>query len=350
MGSVYQASNFVHDGDQIDLSKSQTISCQVHGSSIDAYQLIISVLSTNAVYYDSTKVTLSPVLWDKDILKISLPITGVSGNFKYTVTCWSGTSSAISRDVPICIYRDPTIQLIVPLIINTKSYDFTALYNQPSSLTIKGYQYILYDSNFNIIKAQSKGMIYNASLSCSIDGLINGNDYYIECQVTNSNDLMNTSGLIKFTVTYDTFGLTTQLNTTILPDESAILVSFGHAIQIIGNYTGNIQYVPNYLITGNYGLQILDSNSNISFKVKIPPKFQYTMNWDATGFISGIIVSFDNGAYTLSYDGQKFIMQNSGVKVVGLPITLSGVYLFAMRSLDMSIIQDGKVLQNLNYN
>jgi hypothetical protein len=349
--SVYQPSYLFPDGDELDLSLNQNFSCQVNGSIIDSYELIIRNITTNAILFDSGVTLLNPVLYDKSTLNIYIPanLLIITGNIKYTITCFSAGVSAISREVPFYSNTNPALELLVPPIITTKSYTFTSVYSQLQGVPISSYQYILYDGNGNVI--QTSDTFYNASLTYEFDGLISGNNYFIQCTVVNANNFTSYSGLINFAVNYGTFGLTTQVTTTVLNDQSAIAVNFGNAIQIIGNKIGNVSYVSNFLINGNYGLQLIDNNASVSFNIKIPSLFQYYMLFNPVGFVSGTIVSFDNGAYTLSYDGQKFIMQNAGAIAIGLPMVLNtGIYMIAIRSLDISIFQNSQLLQNLNYN
>jgi len=349
--SVYQPSYLFPDGDELDLSLNQNFSCQVNGSIIDSYELIIRNITTNAILFDSGVTLLSPVLYDKSTLNIYIPanLTQVTGNIKYTITCFSAGVSAISREVPFYSNTNPVIELLVPPTITTKSYTFTAVYSQLQGVPISSYQFVLYDGNGNVI--QSSDVIYNSSLTYEFDGLISNNNYFIQCMIINANNFTSYSGLINFSVNYGMFGLTTQVTTTVLNDQSAIAINFGNAIQIIGNQTGTVSYVPNFIISGNYGLQLVDNNASVSFSVNIPSLFQYYMLFNPVGFVSGTIVSFDNGAYTLAYDGQKFIMQNAGAVAIGLPMVLNtGIYMIAIRSLDISIFQNGQLLQNLNYN
>jgi hypothetical protein len=347
--SIYVPTFLNPDGESIDLGLDQIFSCQVNGSMVNQFELIIYEL-TNTVLYDSGIVMMGETLGNGETLNIILPMGSVAihGDLKYTIMYSDGTTAVTSRQAALSSYSNSTIELPVPAVIGTKSYTFVSTYYQSQAIGVNNYQYFLYDyTGSNVI--DSSGIISNSSLSYMFDGLISGNSYYVECIIVNDLEYSTDSGLLGFSVQYDMFGMTPAVSTTILQSQSAIEVDFGNAVQIIGNWVGGVTFVPNYLIPNNYGLRLADVNSSVTFKVPIPALFQYHTFWNPMGFTKGTILSFDNGAYSLSYDGTKFIMQNAGAVIEGMPITLNGIYLIAVRSLSISIFQNNVLLQNLNY-
>lgn len=377
------------DSYAIDMSKDQVFSCQVQGSLIDAYDLIIKDLSNNTLY-DSTKVTLNPVLYDKDTLNITIPANSIStkGQIKFTIATYSGSSNAISREIPFYNSSTPSATLAITSPITTKKINLQTIYTQAENVQVQSYQYFLYDSTGTTIIEQSD-LIFSGKLQYSFDGLIDATSYQTQCIITNSYSQTVDTGKITFNVDYLQPNINLIPTATVNSDLSAIELVIGKVVQNIGLSTGTTTYVDNFLVPGNTGLQLLDNTSMVYWNVDISNIFTITFDWETNGFINGKIIKLedDSGNYleigynpstdVSSWDSETIIDTNisldltkafddtadgaiflnnifslstfyldvNGTVIEGIPIHLnSDVYVFGIRNQELIIQQSNQIV------
>ena len=348
MGTVYQSIYNQPDSYAIDMANNQVFSCKVQGSSIDAYQLVIKTLA-NVTKYDSTKVTLSPVLYNDDTLNIT--VTGGSvtekGQLKYTIKTFSGTNSATTREITFYSATTPTATLTITSPVANKQVDLTTVYTQSQSVPVQSYQYFLYDDAGTTVLDQSD-LIYSGKLQYSFDGLLDLTTYKARCLIINSYLQTADTGLIEFEVDY------LQPNINIVPtaevdeDLSAIKLGIGEVVQNIGSSTGTIAYIEDFLIVGNTGLQLNSVTDTAFWNMDIPVTFSSTHNWVANGFVSGKIIDFvdDSSNYLeIGYDGTNFYLDINGDVISGSVLALnSDVYVFGILNQKVVICQSNIII------
>ena len=351
MGTIYQSVYLTPDSIAIDMTKDQVFSCQVQGSSVDSYQLIIKDLA-NTVLYDSTKISLSSVLYDKDTLNITVLANTITttGQLKYTITTFSGTNSATTREVSFYNYATPTATLSITSPVANKQINLTTTYSQTQSVPVQSYQYFLYDSTGTTILQQSD-IIYNAKLQYSFDGLLNSTTYQAQCIITNAYSQIADTGKISFNVSYSQPNINLVPLTTINSDLSAVTINIGQAIQNIGSSTGTLTYIDDFLTLGNTGLQLLDNTSTAYWSVNIPTVFTGTFYFYPNGFTSGKITRLEDNSgnyFEIGYNGSSFYVNINGYIVNGKTLALnSNPYVLGIKNSELIIQQSNVILDDV---
>lgn len=322
----------------IDSATPNTFSARVNGTKISKYQLLIYKMD-NTLVYDSTVITLSPVLYDKDTIYITVPILSKNGyELKWLLNTWEETTSATytsSRETPFYSYSTPiAVFNTIPSPVTTKSYTFTIAYSQAESIPLKKWKMILKDSNGNII--EDTDYSYKASISYEFDGLANGEIYTVESEIESQVGVVTNTGGYGFTVSYSAPSSNITANATLLESSSAIDVDWANAIQVLGNTTGTTSFVDNFVFSGNHGYEI-KAPGTIYWDVNIPDEFTCTF-WIAlpTGF-NGAFCQLDS-TYELGYSGGRFYYSIDGIVEIFIPTTITGkVFLIAIRPTNIYI-------------
>jgi hypothetical protein len=297
------------------MSINQNFTAQVNGVVITDYQLKIYNNSTNVLLYDSTKITLNPYLYDKDTLSHIVPANSVLNGLelKWTLQVWSNTETVISKEVYFVSYGIPTFTLDMPEAISVKTYNFVATYNHPQNVSIKKFQFKLYDSNNNILG--TSGDIYSANTKYNFKDIsfINGNTYKVESIAEDINGVIVSSGIKTFTVTYPQPSLNIFPSTEIDYKTSGVKVKWGVAKQINGIINGTVSYGDFTKYSKTKGVTI-SSNSNVSYYTDIPKTFTAKFFIKFSANFSGIFCElFDR--YKIGYDREnlRFYFENGDI-------------------------------------
>jgi hypothetical protein len=343
----------IPDGIGIDFSLDQDFTSQVNGSKIVYYQDIIYKVSDNLVLHDSTKIAISPAIYNGDTLINT--VTGgtitFKGFVKWTRTVWDDlTNFATTREVGFYSATTPTAILTIASPVANKQVDLQTAYNQAENVPVQSYIYYLYNSTGTTILQQSE-VIYDEKLQYSFDGLVDGTTYQAQCIITNTYLQTVDSGKVVFSVNYLSPNINIVPTVVVNSDLGAVEIGIGQVIQNIGSSTGSIAYINNYLIPNNTGLQLLDSGSTVYWDVDIPADFTLTFDWNSNGFVSGDIVKLeddDGNYYKISYDGNKFVLDLNGVITNGSNVALNGfVYVFGLLSQELYIYQNNVLVDYL---
>lgn len=321
----------------IDMATNQDFSCQVNGTVITDYQIIIYKVSDNTVLYDSTKLHLTTSLYDKETLTHTITGGTVTyrGACKWTIKTYSSALYTTTTETLFYNQTTPTLTFSPSSTITSKLCDFTATYAQTESIALKRFKFIWADSAS--VEIEDSDWIYSANIHYEFDGFTNGTSYKVKCITEDQLGIIVDSGYKDFTVSYTPPSLTISPTVTLLADKSAIKIEWSNVTQILGVVSGTSSYVDDFLVTNNHGLQ-LDASSSIEFTLDIPEEFTTTIVYqpDAT-FTSGIMVRLGTD-YDIGYDGTRFYFNNGGTAVYGIPITLPTTpFLIAIRSQDVLI-------------
>lgn len=325
---IYLSTNMAPKNSTINPTVSNVFSATMNGSIITAYRIYIYNNDTGTQLYDTTKVTLGTSLYDKSTLNVTIPANSISANqnCKWTLTVYDNASnSTLTGEVFFKSYGVAIITMTIPSSVTSQTYTPIATYSHPQSIAIKKFKFILYDSSSIILK--DSGYIFSANLTYVFDGFINGSIYSIECIVTDQNDIVSSSGIKTFTVSYSPPSISIIPNASVFPDLGAVQVVWGQAIQIVGTVTGTSSYSNNFIRNNNKSLQI-DSSSNISYTINIPLQFNLKFKiLFSTGF-TGVFCSLGNNDYQIGYDGTRFYFNNKGITVYGLITSLPTVPIY----------------------
>lgn len=186
-----------------DATKTNTITFVViGGAQVIGNRLIISDNRTGEQVYNQIQSTMKlEHTIAANILK--------NGNYYnaviYTIDN-SNNESAASIAVPFYCYSEPVLTINnIPTsqTIENGTYTFSGTYMQQENEILNSYQYILYDSNRDILSKSD--LIYyetDNSLAYTFVGMSNDTSYYIELKGQTVNGTEITSGLKYFTVRY----------------------------------------------------------------------------------------------------------------------------------------------------
>ena len=174
----------------------------IGGAQVVGNRIVISDNQTGNVVYNNIVNTMK--------LAHTIPANTLSNGGYYNVVIYtidnSANESAPSTPVPFYCYSQPTLTITnIPATetIGNGTYKFQGNYLQTESEQLNSYQFILYDSNKDIL--DKSDIIYyqsNNSLAYTFVGMDNDTSYYVELKGQTVNSTEITSGLMYFTVRY----------------------------------------------------------------------------------------------------------------------------------------------------
>lgn len=217
--------------------------------------------------------------------------------------------------------------------ITSQSFTFKPEYVHPQGVMISNF--IAYISSFedNTLPEDS-GVQENIKLEWTFDGLLSGNTYSVKFIITTKVGQVYETEWVQFPVEYSTADIGIVPEVTNNPELSSVDLGWSGIVQITGELQGNIDYLQNYGIEGNYGLELKDdtsvvfNNLNIQ-KGSMPPIFWWTPN--STGF-TGPIMRCENTTTNeyieIGYNGISFYRNINGIEFDNAPSTLNTDYVY----------------------
>lgn len=340
---IYSANYLVPENVAINATINNVFSWQTNvtgGDTQVAYQVFIYRNDTNALVYDSSKVTSSSN--SHTIVSDTLSNTSLY-DYKWFVRTWKDLT--IYSDSDWVLFKCNSNQIVsftVPAIVDKQVYNFTATYSQSESVKMKFYRFLLYDnaSTPNII--EDTGLLYSATptISYNLSGLIDGESYNIKLQTISQNDISIETGLNLFSVAYNYPPTSGYIEVTADNTIAAIKLSWENIKIVNGYVNGSYSYVP-----GKFNLGInINANSNlyyneiygedftISFWVKLDP-----------GFIGKIVELTSNNDITktmeIGFDGNRFYYKQNYRNTAGQITTLpSDYFLIGIKSSEFIVV------------
>ncbi len=176
----------------------------IGGAQVIGNRIVISDNQTGNTVYDNRITSMK--------LAQTIPANTLTNGGYYNVVVYtidSGSNySQPSVPVPFYCYSQPNLTISnIPSseTIENGTYSFQGNYSQIEGEALNSYQFILYDSNKNIL-SQSDIIYYTAdgSLNYTFVGMSNDTSYYVELKGQTVNNTLLTSGLLYFTVRYKT--------------------------------------------------------------------------------------------------------------------------------------------------
>lgn len=187
----------------------------IGGAQVTGNRVVITNNKTGNVVYEKITATMK--------LAVTIPANTLSNNNYYNVVIYTidnaNNQSNPSTPVPFYCYSQPTLTITnIPATetIGNGTYAFQGNYLQSEGEQLNSYQFILYDSNKNILDRSD--IIYyqsNSSLAYTFVGMDNDTSYYVELKGQTVNNTEITSGLMYFTVRYTqpaTFAIVDLIN------------------------------------------------------------------------------------------------------------------------------------------
>lgn len=282
----------------IDASVANEFRCQINGSSPTIkYQLkIMQNNATSTVVYDSGLVSLTTPLYPTDYtgavneLVVAVPANQMTnGNeYKWSIASyWTNTDYYESYENVFKAYKKPTLTLdTIPSPITTKDYTFSATFTQAQGVQVErfGWQLSEKGSDIYLVDTITTGNIYSNDIKLYYDGLFSGTNYEIRVVCWDYNGVFLDSGVIDFTVSYETSSIEGLVSATVT-DDSGVLVEWSNINIITGTLTPStppVEYVNDDFVNSN--------------TIKLDGKTLTYTN------INGETIDFDNNyAYAISF-------------------------------------------------
>jgi hypothetical protein len=293
------------------------------------YRIKIYNVLNNALLYDSTKITLSTILYATEELIMEIPITAsLAGNssLKYTVEVWNGANSAISREIPFFNLSSPTLDLVVPPIVDSQFFEFQATLTQSQGVEASRFKYTLLDENEE--ELDNSGWVYNSSLRHTFSNFLDDTIYNVKCECYDAFESYATTGNVSFIVDYQEPSMTFKPSVREIKSISAIELKWANAYSLEGDAIGTYSFLDNYVEFENNALS-LDSDSKISWaNVKTNKDFVYSFLFQPpSSSFSGVITRLTNTEtlefLEIGYDGQRFYKSQNGVEKVNADFAIS---------------------------
>ncbi len=298
-------------GVSINATVDNVFSWQSQGEPQTDYQLKIYLISNDSLVYDSTKLTSTSS-------SHTVPADSLLNDkqYKWVVEIFGATGSAVSDYVFLKTHSTPVVSLTVDPTLTVQSYLFVASYSQAENISIKQFKFILYDSVDNII--EDTGWIYNFTPAYTVDGLLNGGQYQIECQVIDQNNMQATSGKQTFAVEYALPESPRSIQVKALDDEGNIEVNWGNLKQVTPIVTGTSSYVDSKF---NKGL-LLEEDAYITYSEVVPEYFTFPWFTAVSFGYDGILLEMDDGDFVFGYENNAFYIINQNIKFMSETVLL----------------------------
>ena len=310
----------------VDATSTVTFYCDIRGTLCTKYAIYIYDVATSTLKYSSTQ-TLSSVLYDGDRLNINVNMATVGGADSYywfVRLYWTSTDytasdykTFIASTPPTCIFA-PNI----PSTITTPSYTFISSYDQAEGIGVKYYQTNVYDGSYDGTTNPSAHLIgtsgvieeYPNNIRYTFNGLVSRQSYKVQTVGMTQGGVEFATPLTSFDVAYIVPTTLANPNAVQNPD-SSVSITWPNIVSIEGTTDGVVAYEPNFVYTGNYGLN-MDTGAYVEFVVDFSPPF--TAHWlvksptDFTGVFG--VISDSAGMYyaSLGYDGTRFYLDIDG--------------------------------------
>jgi hypothetical protein len=301
------------------------------------YNLHVHKILDNTQVYTSTLTTSATA---QHTIPSGSLIAGT--DYKWSVDSYYDSINYVSSDWQIIYARGNPTCTLSSTPYNQQSFEFNFLYDHPNSVYCKNYRVYLYEGSTIIDDSDDiypDTLIATAAtpISYTVEGMLSGHSYSVQCVVTTQENLEIDSGLINFTVTYDYLTALPSLTVTPLNDEAAIQLDWVNLVQILGSVIGEYEFLgstnkyihlePDTTLTYSSGITIPELFTQI-FKIQLP-----------TGF-TGDFIRYDNN-YKIGYNGTKFYYQRGYRITAGLPQTLpSGWFTVVVLPKKIIIISD----------
>ncbi len=215
--------------------------------------------SNNDTIVPAFENNLSPYYWTIEFWN---KIDAEENNLATTISCEEAFYANTTPEVKIQYkksnetdYSDFSTDEI-STVFTANKYTFKATYSQEENIPVKRYGWRItdIDSGEILLDTISHNQIYGMAenILCTYDGFLNGRNYSVEVCVETQNNIIVSSSLFSFSVSYQTTFLTNDFTTENLPKEAAILNSWSEAKAIEGKSSLETDvYIDSYPVVGN---------------------------------------------------------------------------------------------------
>lgn len=252
---------------------------------------------------------------------------------------------AVSEQIPFDAYDAPTLTL-ESVTITQQSYTFKPTYYHPQGVMIQNFRALMRNGgaitraapvNPTSEEEQDSGLQENVRLEWTFDGLLSGNVYLVKFIVTTKTDQVIETDWVNFPVDYPTPDLGVAPEATNHPEIASVILEWAGIVQIVGDNHGEMEFVENFGVEGNWGLKMEPyaylTFSNLDIRLgSSPPMFW----WQPTNNeFSGVIMRTENsltGDYIeVGYNGTNFYKVVNGITFNNAPMEIrtTNIYFIA---------------------
>lgn len=189
----------------MDAGYDQLITFEVYGGSqYTGYEVEIYNNETNVLHYSSARSTYS----NQFNIEANTLANGTDYRFRVR-TSLDDDYSEYSDFMLLKCYTKPvcTINNLKidgdRRVVNAQNYTFEGSYFQAENVSIKTYQYLLYDQYKNLIQEFNEVFTKENTINQRVEGFTPNTEYYVELICVDQFDLKVTSGIIHFYVDYE---------------------------------------------------------------------------------------------------------------------------------------------------
>lgn len=195
--------------------------------------------------------------------------------------------------------------------ITDRKYQFLGSYRQNENIAVQYYIFNLYSGDSLI---DTTGQIFSADFRYEFDGFASGQEYGIEFICMNQDFVEVTTGIKKFSVSYQAPNIDSAPTIEVLCDKDAVSVSWNAGNQSIPETIGDYRIIENFPFIGTNSVE-LDSGAQITYKEisEVPiyideTNFTVLMSTNFDDAFSGKIISLsgDSAEYYVSLEGNTF--------------------------------------------
>lgn len=255
----------------------------------------------------------------------------------------------ISEQVTFGAYNLPEITL-ESAVIDKQSYVFAPVYSHPQGVMVNNWTATIRTDNSD--DYDTSGTVYRSKIEYEYDGLMSGMTYYVRFDIETNVGQKVTTGYVSFDVSYPTPEI--DIVPTAENDEynACMHVNWGGLVNIIGEVSGDYDYVEPFSFIGNKGLGLAPGatltfhNLNIE-KWAMPPRFWWSPSGD--NFEKGEVIMQARNSKTgdmleVGYNGTNFYKKIGNVVVNNAYMTISSnlVYLIGFDGEDLVTLVVGE--------
>ena len=255
---ILKPSNISPDNHTFPSSELIDITWTNNGDTMVAFEVIIKNNSDQTQVYDSGKISnYTP----RHIVPANTLTNGIE--YCFTITVYNSNNDSVVSDSKIlkCSSR-PIVSITTDGYIRNQIATVIATYSQAENITVKCYQFSLFDISNNLI--EQSDYIYDDNLVYTFSSLLtNEEQYNIECEAITQNDISSTSGKVTITVEYIA-PIVSVLLTTETDDSKPSVKLNWHIIRILGTHEGTTSYIDNEKIDTTNGKVIFDDGFNLT--------------------------------------------------------------------------------------
>lgn len=206
--------------DAFDATTSKIIKYSYSGTQQSKNELIIKRSDNNIVVYNEQSNTFKL----EHLIPPSILENGLSYFAEVIVYDLQGQASPVSDPVQFWCFTTPDFRftnLQNNQIINDSNYELQIYYSQSEGELLREYHVTLYDGSHNELNYYQ---LYPTDLTCLLQGLLDGNQYYVKLDGVTINNMILSPSEIAFSVRYEVPSLFSIVELENIPLQGAVRI------------------------------------------------------------------------------------------------------------------------------